>query len=148
MCAIHLTYRAKIEWGDGFRGLALSAARYSLLRLEEGPPHTKNWRLGSHLCSAGGVCFVITKSSIVTLFTVKPFLVLLDLRFLCFVRWNRILSLNPVACWAWRANLNMVIISGDLFQALLLKSRVRYCFKRFGYSFCWRSPDIPGPIPT
>lgn len=35
---------AKIEWGDGFRGLALSAARYSLLRLEEGPPHTKNWR--------------------------------------------------------------------------------------------------------
>ena len=36
---------AKIEWGDGFRGLALSAARYSLMRLEEGPPHTKNWRL-------------------------------------------------------------------------------------------------------
>ncbi|KAK2560643.1 Solute carrier family 12 member 6 [Acropora cervicornis] len=35
---------AEIEWGDGFRGLALSAARYSLLRLEEGPPHTKNWR--------------------------------------------------------------------------------------------------------
>ncbi|XP_027037646.1 solute carrier family 12 member 7-like [Pocillopora damicornis] len=35
---------AKIEWGDGFRGLALSAARYSLMRLEEGPPHTKNWR--------------------------------------------------------------------------------------------------------
>ncbi|KAL9974990.1 hypothetical protein ACROYT_G012103 [Oculina patagonica] len=35
---------AKIEWGDGFRGLALSAARYSLLRLEEGQPHTKNWR--------------------------------------------------------------------------------------------------------
>ena len=26
------------------RGLALSAARFSLLRLEEGPPHTKNWR--------------------------------------------------------------------------------------------------------
>jgi len=24
--------------------LALSAARFSLLRLEEGPPHTKNWR--------------------------------------------------------------------------------------------------------
>ena len=22
----------------------MSAARYSLLRLEEGPPHTKNWR--------------------------------------------------------------------------------------------------------
>lgn len=36
--------RAEKEWGDGLRGLALSAARYSLLRLEEGPPHTKNWR--------------------------------------------------------------------------------------------------------
>uniref|UniRef100_A0A672FYP9 Solute carrier family 12 member 6-like n=1 Tax=Salarias fasciatus TaxID=181472 RepID=A0A672FYP9_SALFA len=32
------------EWGDGIRGLSLSAARYALLRLEEGPPHTKNWR--------------------------------------------------------------------------------------------------------
>ncbi len=36
--------RAEKEWGDGLRGLALSAARYSLLRLEAGPPHTKNWR--------------------------------------------------------------------------------------------------------
>ncbi|XP_070491619.1 solute carrier family 12 member 4 isoform X4 [Chironomus tepperi] len=35
---------AEKEWGDGIRGLALSAARYSLLRLEEGQPHTKNWR--------------------------------------------------------------------------------------------------------
>lgn len=35
---------AEKEWGDGIRGLALSAARYSLLRLEEGEPHTKNWR--------------------------------------------------------------------------------------------------------
>ncbi|XP_053555540.1 solute carrier family 12 member 4 isoform X2 [Bombina bombina] len=35
---------AEKEWGDGIRGLSLSAARYSLLRLEEGPPHTKNWR--------------------------------------------------------------------------------------------------------
>ena len=26
------------------RGLSLQAARYSLLRLEEGPLHTKNWR--------------------------------------------------------------------------------------------------------
>ncbi|RWS14149.1 solute carrier family 12 member 6-like isoform X2, partial [Dinothrombium tinctorium] len=41
----YIEYRgAEKEWGDGFRGLALSAARYSLLRLEEGPPHTKNWR--------------------------------------------------------------------------------------------------------
>lgn len=38
------TPRAEKEWGDGIRGIALSAARYSLLRLEEGPPHTKNWR--------------------------------------------------------------------------------------------------------
>ncbi|KAI4893243.1 hypothetical protein NFI96_024940 [Prochilodus magdalenae] len=35
---------AEKEWGDGIRGLSLSAARYALLRLEEGPPHTKNWR--------------------------------------------------------------------------------------------------------
>lgn len=39
-----LSNSAEKEWGDGLRGLALSAARYSLLRLEEGPPHTKNWR--------------------------------------------------------------------------------------------------------
>ena len=37
-------FRAEKEWGDGIRGLALSAARFSLLRLEDGPPHTKNWR--------------------------------------------------------------------------------------------------------
>lgn len=41
---LYLIFRAEKEWGDGLRGLALSAARYSLLRLEEGPPHTKNWR--------------------------------------------------------------------------------------------------------
>ncbi|XP_041125319.1 solute carrier family 12 member 4-like isoform X1 [Polyodon spathula] len=35
---------AEKEWGDGIRGLSLSAARYALLRLEDGPPHTKNWR--------------------------------------------------------------------------------------------------------
>ncbi|OWF50135.1 Solute carrier family 12 member 6 [Mizuhopecten yessoensis] len=35
---------AEKEWGDGIRGLAMSAARYSLLRLQQGPPHTKNWR--------------------------------------------------------------------------------------------------------
>ncbi|XP_023230852.1 solute carrier family 12 member 6-like [Centruroides sculpturatus] len=41
----YIEYRgAEKEWGDGIRGLALSAARYSLLRLEEGPPHTKNYR--------------------------------------------------------------------------------------------------------
>jgi len=37
-------HRAEKEWGDGIRGLALSAARFSLLRVEEGPPHAKNWR--------------------------------------------------------------------------------------------------------
>lgn len=41
---LRLILRAEKEWGDGIRGLALSAARFSLLRLEEGPPHTKNWR--------------------------------------------------------------------------------------------------------
>jgi len=41
----YIEYRgAEKEWGDGISGLALSAARFSLLRLEEGPPHTKNWR--------------------------------------------------------------------------------------------------------
>ncbi|XP_034162772.2 solute carrier family 12 member 5b isoform X2 [Pangasianodon hypophthalmus] len=35
---------AEKEWGDGIRGISLSAARYALMRLEEGPPHTKNWR--------------------------------------------------------------------------------------------------------
>ncbi|KAF3856628.1 hypothetical protein F7725_017351 [Dissostichus mawsoni] len=35
---------AEKEWGDGIRGLSLSAARYALMRLEEGQPHTKNWR--------------------------------------------------------------------------------------------------------
>merc|ERR1712107_638865 len=35
---------AEKEWGDGIRGLALSAARFSLLRLEDGPPHTRNWK--------------------------------------------------------------------------------------------------------
>lgn len=39
-----LIYRAEKEWGDGIRGYSLTAARYALLRLEEGPPHTKNWR--------------------------------------------------------------------------------------------------------
>ena len=40
----YYSYRAEQEWGDGLRGLAMSAARYALLRLEEGPPHVKNWR--------------------------------------------------------------------------------------------------------
>ncbi|MED6250999.1 hypothetical protein ATANTOWER_018527, partial [Ataeniobius toweri] len=35
---------AEKEWGDGIRGISLSAARFALMRLEEGPPHTKNWR--------------------------------------------------------------------------------------------------------
>ena len=35
---------AEKEWGDGIRGLSMSAARYALLRLEESPPHVKNWR--------------------------------------------------------------------------------------------------------
>lgn len=35
---------AEKEWGDGKQGLALSAARYNLLRLKTSEPHTKNWR--------------------------------------------------------------------------------------------------------
>lgn len=44
--------RAEKEWGDGIRGLSLSGARYALLRLEVGPPHTKNWRYG-YTCEGG-----------------------------------------------------------------------------------------------
>ncbi|KAL3040796.1 hypothetical protein OYC64_011736 [Pagothenia borchgrevinki] len=41
----YIEYRgAEKEWGDGIRGLSLNAARYALIRLEETPPHTKNWR--------------------------------------------------------------------------------------------------------
>ncbi|XP_031632483.1 solute carrier family 12 member 4 isoform X2 [Contarinia nasturtii] len=41
----YIEYRgAEKEWGDGIRGMSLTAARYALLRLEEAEPHTKNWR--------------------------------------------------------------------------------------------------------
>ncbi|XP_049604926.1 solute carrier family 12 member 7 isoform X4 [Syngnathus scovelli] len=41
----YIEYRgAEKEWGDGIRGLSLNAARFALIRLEEAPPHTKNWR--------------------------------------------------------------------------------------------------------
>lgn len=36
--------RAKKEWGDGMRGLALTTAQFSLLRVEETKIHPKNWR--------------------------------------------------------------------------------------------------------
>ncbi|KAK6111386.1 Amino acid permease family protein [Brugia pahangi] len=35
---------AEKEWGDGLRGLKLSAARFALLNVENRPQHTKNWR--------------------------------------------------------------------------------------------------------
>lgn len=38
------TFRAKKEWGDGLRGLALSTAQYSLLKAEENKMNAKNWR--------------------------------------------------------------------------------------------------------
>ncbi|KAM6900624.1 solute carrier family 12 member 7 [Xenentodon cancila] len=41
----YIEYRgAEKEWGDGIRGLSLNAARYALIRLEDAPQHTKNWR--------------------------------------------------------------------------------------------------------
>lgn len=43
-CHLFVAFRAEKEWGDGIRGLSLNAARYALIRLEEAPPHTKNWR--------------------------------------------------------------------------------------------------------
>ncbi|XP_074423995.1 solute carrier family 12 member 6-like, partial [Larus michahellis] len=35
---------AQSEWGEGLRGLLLGAARWALLRLEEGQPHGRSWR--------------------------------------------------------------------------------------------------------
>ncbi|CAI4224503.1 unnamed protein product [Auanema sp. JU1783] len=35
---------AKKEWGDGIRGLALTTAQYSLMKIEDKEPHPKNWR--------------------------------------------------------------------------------------------------------
>ncbi|KAK0405273.1 hypothetical protein QR680_017893 [Steinernema hermaphroditum] len=35
---------AKKEWGDGIRGLALSTAQYSLMKIDDKDPHPKNWR--------------------------------------------------------------------------------------------------------
>ncbi|VDD87242.1 unnamed protein product [Enterobius vermicularis] len=35
---------AKKEWGDGIRGLALTTAQYSLMKIDERDPHPKNFR--------------------------------------------------------------------------------------------------------
>ena len=51
--------RAEKEWGDGIRGLSLNAARYALIRLEEAPPHTKNWRYSALL-----LCFISMRSQL------------------------------------------------------------------------------------
>ncbi|KAL2097605.1 hypothetical protein ACEWY4_006812 [Coilia grayii] len=41
----YIEYRgAEKEWGDGIRGLSLNAAYYALVKLEDAPTHTKNWR--------------------------------------------------------------------------------------------------------
>ncbi|XP_021239084.1 solute carrier family 12 member 4-like [Numida meleagris] len=41
----YLEYQgAASEWGEGLRALSLSAARFALLRLEEGPAPTHSWR--------------------------------------------------------------------------------------------------------
>lgn len=52
-------HSAEKEWGDGIRGLSLSAARYALMRLEEGPPHTKNWRYDTQT-RKGTQCVVLS----------------------------------------------------------------------------------------
>ncbi|KAK6732608.1 hypothetical protein RB195_016771 [Necator americanus] len=41
---------AKKEWGDGIRGLALTTAQYSLLKVEDKDPHPKNWRPQLLIC--------------------------------------------------------------------------------------------------
>ncbi|KAK6016359.1 hypothetical protein OSTOST_18159, partial [Ostertagia ostertagi] len=35
---------AEKEWGDGIRGLGLSAARFALLNVDPKPQHSRNWR--------------------------------------------------------------------------------------------------------
>ncbi|KAK6054936.1 hypothetical protein COOONC_07561, partial [Cooperia oncophora] len=35
---------AEKEWGDGIRGLGLSAARFALLNVDTKPQHSRNWR--------------------------------------------------------------------------------------------------------
>ena len=40
----YYSHSGEKEWGDGINGLSMSAARHALLKLEEGPLHTKNWR--------------------------------------------------------------------------------------------------------
>ncbi|CAJ0586816.1 unnamed protein product, partial [Mesorhabditis spiculigera] len=41
---------AKKEWGDGIRGLALTTAQYSLMKVEDADPHPKNWRPQLLIC--------------------------------------------------------------------------------------------------
>lgn len=42
---ISFYFSAKKEWGDGIRGLALTTAQYSLMKIEDKDTHPKNWRL-------------------------------------------------------------------------------------------------------
>ncbi|KFD68803.1 hypothetical protein M514_02724 [Trichuris suis] len=48
VCAMlykYIEYKgARQEWGDGIRGLALTTAQYSLLRIEDSSPGTRHWR--------------------------------------------------------------------------------------------------------
>jgi solute carrier family 12 (potassium/chloride transporter), member 4/6 len=43
--------RAEKAWGEGLKGLSLSAAQYALLQLEDKPTHTKHWRPQLLLCT-------------------------------------------------------------------------------------------------
>ena len=44
MWKIFFFFSGEKEWGDGIRGLSMSAAQRALLKLDEEDPHTKNWR--------------------------------------------------------------------------------------------------------
>ena len=44
-------FRAEKAWGEGLKGLSLSAAKYALLQLEDKPTHTKHWRPQLLLCT-------------------------------------------------------------------------------------------------
>lgn len=50
-------FRAKKEWGDGIRGLALTTAQYSLMKIEDKDPHPKNWRFAPRFLFSLGCRF-------------------------------------------------------------------------------------------
>lgn len=112
--------RAEKEWGDGIRGLSLSAARYALLRLEEGPPHTKNWRCVLSLNTAAIFEFEIvpTVMSQHTRFSPRPqLLVLLKLDEDAHVKSPRLLTFASQLKAGKGLTIVGTVVSGNFLQS-------------------------------